>query len=133
MKVKVEKQTLTKKEKELMRVVYTEAEKRDGICLLTPFEILERIPYDFDFKEDELEPTLRDLELDDYLEKIDTDKKGELVYFITLNKKGMAFKRKEDLFKRSLRFKIFITIVFAMFSALIGTLIKFLLKKIIPS
>ena len=129
--MQIEKQGLNKKEKALMRAIYLEAEKRDGLCLMTPIDILSQIPYDIDFKEAELESTLKILEMDDYLDKVNSDKKGSLVYCITLHKKGLAFKRREDLFRRNIYFKIGITIVFAILSGIVGFTIKSILGAII--
>ena len=85
--MQVERQhVLTKKEKAVMRVIYQEAEKQNGSCLLTPIDIFEKIPLDLDFEEDELDTTLRNLEIDDYFDITRSDKKGELVYCINMQK-----------------------------------------------
>ena len=94
--MQVERQhVLTKKEKAVMRVIYQEAEKQNGSCLLTPIDIFEKIPLDLDFEEDELDTTLRNLEIDDYFDITRSDKKGELVYCINMQKKGLQFARVE--------------------------------------
>ena len=45
---------LTKKEKAVMRVVYQEAEKQGGSCLLTPIDIFSQIPLDVDIEKTSL-------------------------------------------------------------------------------
>lgn len=70
-----------------MRIVYQEAERQNGSCLLSPIDILEKIPLDIPFEEDELDQTLRNLEIDEYFDVIRSDKKGELVYCINMQKK----------------------------------------------
>ena len=83
MQVQVERQhVLTKKEKAVMRVIYQEADKQNGSCLITPIEIFEKLPLDLPIEEDELDTTLRNLEIDDYFDITRSDKKGELVYCI---------------------------------------------------
>lgn len=65
--VQIDRQhVLTKKEKAVMRIVYQEAERQNGSCLLSPIDILEKIPLDIPFEEDELDQTLRNLEIDEY-------------------------------------------------------------------
>lgn len=47
MQVQVDRQhVLTKKEKAVMRVIYQEADKQNGSCLITPIEIFEKLPLD---------------------------------------------------------------------------------------
>lgn len=126
----LERQGLSKKEKALMRALFNESKLRSGVCLVTPIDILSAIPYDIEFKEEELAPMLKVLEIDDYFDFVESDKRGELVYCITLQKKGLNFQRRQELFRKSVYFKIAITIIFACFSALIGTLIKQLIALI---
>lgn len=129
--MQVERQhVLTKKEKAVMRVIYQEAEKQNGSCLLTPIDIFEKIPLDLDFEEDELDTTLRNLEIDDYFDITRSDKKGELVYCINMQKKGLQFARVERAFKSNLTFKILLTLGLSVVTALIGVGIRMLVAKI---
>lgn len=122
---------LTKKEKAVMRVIYKEADKQSGACLLTPIDIFTQLSLDLDFEEHELDVALRNLEIDDYFDVTQSDKKGELVYCINMHKKGLQFARVERAFKSNLRFKILLTIGTAIMSALIGFGIKFLLNHLV--
>lgn len=129
--MQVERQhVLTKKEKAVMRVIYQEAEKQNGSCLLTPIDIFEKIPLDLDFEEDELDTTLRNLEIDDYFDITRSDKKGELVYCINMQKKGLQFARVERAFKSNLTFKILLTLGLSVVTALIGVGIRMLVAKL---
>ena len=102
----LDRQGLTKKEKAVMRALFNEAKLRDGVCLVTPIDILSEIPYKLDFREEELKPTLVNLQNDDYFDYVESDRKGELTYCITLHKKGLNFKRWQELFRKSIYFKI---------------------------
>ena len=125
MQVQVDRQhVLTKKEKAVMRVIYQEADKQNGSCLLTPIEIFEKLPLDLPFEEDELDTTLRNLEIDDYFDITRSDKKGELVYCINMQKKGLQFARVERAFKSNLVFKILLTLGLSVVTALIGVGIR---------
>ena len=121
--------TLTKKEKAIMRYVYNAASKNKGVCIMRPVDIFSNISYDLEFDSDELEPTLKNLELDDYFDLTKTDKRGELYYCINLHKKGLAFARDEASFKKKLAFKIFIAVISGACTAIVGWLIKFILNK----
>lgn len=129
----LDRQGLNKKEKALMRALFNEAKLKNGVCLVTPIDILSEIPYSLDYKEEELAPMLKVLEIDDYFDYVESDRKGELTYCITLHKKGLNFQRWQDLFRKSLYFKIGLTIGFACFSALIGTLIKKLIALLLTN
>ena len=65
----LEKQhVLTKKERAVMRAVYQAADKKSGVCLLTPIDLFNDLSLDLDFDEEELDATLRNLEIDDYFD-----------------------------------------------------------------
>lgn len=55
---------------------------------MKPLEIFEALPYDYAYTPEELEPMLKGLALDDYLEYISADNHGELTYCITMHQKG---------------------------------------------
>lgn len=126
----IERQGLSKKEKAVMRALFNEAKLRNGVCLATPIDILSEIPYSLELQESELEPILDVLQNDDYFDYVKSDKKGELVYCVTLHKKGLNFQRWQVQFRKSVYFKIAITIIFACFSSAIGMLIKYIVSLI---
>ncbi len=122
---------LTKKEKAVMRVVYKDADKQNGACLLTPIDIFSQIPLDLDFEESELDVTLRNLEIDDYFDLTRSDKKGELVYCINMHKKGLQFARVERAFKSNVLFRILLAVATGLVSAAAGWGLKVLLTELL--
>lgn len=122
---------LTKKEKAVMRVIFYEADKQDGTCLLTPIEIFEKIPLDVDIEESELDVALRNLEIDDYFELTPSDKKGELVYCINLHKKGQQYARVERAFKSNVAFRLLLAVATATISAIVGWGLKSLFTALL--
>lgn len=114
------KSPLTKKEKALMVVVYEEAMKNNGACLLSPTQIFQELPLSLEFRAGELEPILKVLELDDYFDVTTTDKKGELIYCVNLHQKGLAFAREEVSFRRSLRFRLLLALLCALITGAVG-------------
>lgn len=128
----LEKQhVLTKKEKAVMRVIYHEADKQSGACLLTPIDIFSQVPLDLDFEEHELDIALRNLEIDDYFDVTRSDKKGELVYCINMHKKGLQFARVERAFKSNLIFRILLAVATSLTSAAVGWGLKALLTELL--
>lgn len=122
---------LTKKEKAVMRVIYHEADKQNGACLLTPIQIFSQIPLDLDFEERELEIAMRNLEIDDYFDLTCSDKKGELVYCINMHKKGLQFARVERAFKSNVMFRILLAAATGLTSAMVGWGLKALLTELL--
>ncbi|MDD4839299.1 MAG: hypothetical protein PHE93_01335 [Clostridia bacterium] len=114
----LEKQNvLTKKEKAVMYYVYNEAVKCDGVCLLRPVDIFASISLDLDFEQNELEATLKALELDDYFDVTYSDKRGEFFYCINLHRKGLAFARVERAFRSNFKFKILLALMTGILTA----------------
>lgn len=132
MNVIVDKQhILTKKEKAVMRVVYQEADKQDGSCLLSPIDIFVKLPLDLDIEEEELDLILRNLQIDEYFDVTRSDKKGELVYCINMQKKGLQFARVERAFKSNLTFKILLALGMCVVTTLVSIGIRMLIAQFI--
>ena len=114
-----------------MRVVYKEADKQNGACLLTPIEIFSQVPLDLDFEESELDVVLRNLEIDEYFGVTRSDKKGELVYCINMHKKGLQFARVEKAFKSNITFRLLLAVATGLTSAAVAWGLKALLSRFI--
>lgn len=117
---------LSKIERSIMQIVYFKAIEGNGNCILKPNDILSEIPYKYDFSKDDLVVSLEALALDGYFEFVNTDKKGEEVYYFNLEQKGLGFPREIEKEKRLKKFKISL----ACTTASIGML-TFIIKMII--
>lgn len=113
-----------------MRAVYTAADKKSGVCLLSPIDLFDRISLDLDLDEEELDATLDALELDDYFDVTRSDRKGELVYCINMHRKGLAFARVERAFRSNLKFKILLALAGGVCSGAAAWGIKILIQQI---
>lgn len=101
-----------------MNIIYTQAShSQNGQCLVSPLELLTKIPYDVDFKETELEETLNQLVLDNYFEcsRAKTPS-GDIMYCITLKENGISFQRDKRVSRRKLILRIITTILIAALS-----------------
>ena len=119
---------LGRKEKALMNVIYKKASRsQNGQCLVTPLELLSKIPYGVDFKESDLEETLNQLTLDNYFEcdRAHTSG-GELIYCLTLKENGISYLRDRKVSRR----KLLIRIITAILIAILGFVIKAILDVI---
>ena len=122
---------LNKKESALMRVIYKKTTKNKGMCLIRPVDILIGIPYSLDFKEEDLEPTMRALEYDEYIDIVESDKKGDFYYCVTLLKKGFAFQRSEEQRLRARRSSIVWKIILTLLGVALAAALRPLLTLII--
>ena len=114
---------LNKKEKAAMNVIYKTAVNKNGQCLLTPLEILEKIPYKLEFKESDLEKVLTDLSLDNYFGVEKAKHHGETIYIITLKENGFSYIRDKKKARRKLVLRIITTIAIAILSYLVKVLL----------
>ena len=105
---------LNKKESALMRVIYKKTTKNKGMCLIRPVDLMMGISYGMDFKAEDLEPTIKALVYDEYIDYVESDKKGDFYYCITLLKKGFAFQRSEEQRVRARRSSIIAKVLLAL-------------------
>lgn len=106
---------LGRKEKVLMDVIYKQASRSvNGQCLVSPYDMLSKIPYRIDFRESDLEETLNQLVLDNYFEYEKAKKStGDVMYHITLRENGISYQRDKIVSRRKLVFRIITTIIIA--------------------
>lgn len=107
---------LNKKEKILMDVIVKSKMNKKGQVLMTPLQMLEKIPYSIEFREDELEPVLTGLVYDNYF-TIDTAKrKGDTMYIITLKENGLGYIRQKKVERKKLIIRVAIASAIAIFT-----------------
>lgn len=112
---------LSKHEHEVMAAVYEAA--KGGSCLISPSELLNMLPKKSKWTENRLYKTLTSLELDDFFDLTDSDRKGERILCINLRTKGLAYKRSEQQAKRGLYFRIGLSVALAVLSFIIGRIL----------
>ena len=106
------------KEKVLMNIIYAEASSSvSGQCLISPVDIMTKIPYKVDFRENDLEETMNQLMLDNYFVYEKAKKtNGDLMYVITLKDNGLSYQRDKTVARRKLIVRILLTIAIAALS-----------------
>lgn len=115
---------LEKKEDALMKAIFTFTTQKGGVGIIKPIDLLAMIPYNIEFRASDLESVLSVLEMDDYIESVITDKRGETFYCITLKKKGQAYKRSVELERRSKKGKILFKVGLGVAMAVATYLLK---------
>lgn len=116
---------LNRKTKTLMKAVYNRAIKKSGTCLFSELEILEDIPYKLEFSREELAPTMQALANEGYIELIETQRGTEKYFCVTLLQPGYDFARQLASEKRSIKFKIVLTVL--------GVIASFILSRILAA
>ena len=115
---------LTKRESEVMRAVY--ALCREGVCLVSPTELLARLPARGKWSQDSLEKVLTALSLDNYFDLLSSERKGEKMYVITLREGGRAYPRNAQQFRRDLFLKLGLAVASAVIAFLVGLILKWI-------
>ena len=114
---------LNKKENEVMSAVFSICET-DGVCLVSPKELLAMLPSRRKYTEETLDGILHELALDDYFQLLSTQRKGEKTYVIALHASGLAFKRSSSQQKRETVKKLFWAVLSAVIAFFVGLMLK---------
>lgn len=119
-------ETLSKRENAVMSAVFQLSEGKERF-LVSPYELMAVLPPRMNFDEDRLRRVLNSLELDGYFELIESDRKGERVFVVHMKEAGRSFRRSDAVRKRRIFYKIAVTLLCGILSALVGILVKSLL------
>ncbi len=114
---------LNKQENEVMRAVYDMCDGRES-CLVSPLEIMSILPEKRKYTPERVEKILRSLELDDYFDLIESDRKGEKLYVITLHQNGVAYKRSAQQVRRTVTFKVILAVGGAVITFVVGMILR---------
>ncbi len=93
-------------------------------CLLTPLDLCHVFDPKYTVKEIELQSLLDGLSQENYINVVNSDKNGELIYCITILAKGKAFVREEKNIKKTWGVAITRTIILAIISFIVGIILK---------
>ena len=118
---------LNKREKAVMGAVFRLSGGKERF-LVSLYEIIAILPPRASYGEEQVESTLRALELDGYFELIESDRKGERVFVVHMKEAGRCYRRNDSLLRRRLVFKLLVTLACGVLSALVGIVVKSLLS-----
>lgn len=109
-------------EDRVMRALCSECSKKSAI-LITPSQLVKTVNSNT-VNEKNVEKIVCDLDSDGYLDLVYSSRRDERVYCISLTPKGKGYLRKIKLAKRNLAFRVGLTAALALFSFLIGLILK---------
>lgn len=114
---------LSKKEKMILQYILKESGKRDT-CLLLPIDIEHAVAPKFNINQIEAQALLEGLVQENYINLVNSDKNGELIYCISILPKGKSFYREEKNIKKSWVGAVVRTILLAILSFVVGLILK---------
>ena len=113
---------LTKSEKQVMGVLYQECKNKQS-SLISPMDIVRLVGGD-KISQSKTAKIVSDLHMDGYFDIIYSDRHGETVYCVSLTEKGKAYYRNSKTLKRNIVFRICLSFALAVFSFIIGLILK---------
>ena len=114
---------LNRKETHVMSYLYERLIGKQSL-LIAPQEILEILPETDAMEEEELSEVLKGLALDGYIDVVNSDKKGQTIYCLSLRSRGQAFEREKERKKKQLMMRVGLTIGLAFLSFLITMILR---------
>ena len=116
---------LSKKETIIMREIYKRTTNNNGMCLVRPVDLMSSIPYNVEINLEDLAPILQGLAYDEYFELVETEKKGDFYFCITLLKKGFAFQRAEEMRIRNRKNSIMSKVLQTLLGVVLATVLRY--------
>ncbi len=113
---------LNQKENRVMSVIAVEAKDKNSV-LLSSMDI-KTLSGDKELKTSTIDKIVNDLCTDGYYDLVLSERRGERVYCITLTEKGKGFLRTKKLMKRNLIYRLALSALLALFSFIIGLILR---------
>lgn len=119
---------LSKKEKIIMHYILNESGGK-STCLLTPLDLQHALQPKYSPNNIEIQGVLEGLAQEEYINLVNSDKNGELIYCITILQKGKAFVREQKNIKKTWSTAIVRTVLLAVLSFVVGLILKAIFSK----
>ncbi len=107
----------------IMQYILKESGNRDT-CLLQPIDIEYACAPRYNINQIEAQALLDGLVQENYINLVNSDKNGELIYCISILPKGKSFYREEHNIKKSWGNAVVRTILLAILSFIVGVILK---------
>ncbi len=104
-----------------MGAIYSKCKNKNAV-------LIEKRSLSLIASEDKLDKIVNDLYTDGFFDLVYTERHGEQVYCITLTEKGKGYPRIANTVKRTIMFKFIVSVVFAVFSFILGLILKAIFK-----
>ena len=93
-------------------------------CLLSPLDVQHCLEPKYNVNSIEIQVLLDGLSQENYINVVNSDKNGELIYCITILPKGRAFNREEKNIKKTWSMNIIRTLILAIISFIVTLILK---------
>ena len=114
---------LSRKEKLIMQYILKESGNKDT-CLLLPIDIEHAVAPRYTINQIESQALLDGLVQENYINLVNSDKNGELIYCISILPKGKSFHREQHNIKKSWISAVVKTVLLAILSFIVGVILK---------
>ena len=114
---------LSRKEKLIMQYILKESGNKDT-CLLLPIDIEHAVAPRYTITQIESQALLDGLVQENYINLVNSDKNGELIYCISILPKGKSFHREQHNIKKSWISAVVKTVLLAILSFIVGVILK---------
>lgn len=119
---------LNRCENDVMSAVYCLCDGTDG-CLISPLDIMSILPAGRKYSVQRLDDALNSLQMDGYLDVIQSERKGEKMYVIALKESGLAYKRAKRQKRMEVLNKLMLALVGAVATFVFGLILKAIFKS----
>lgn len=106
-----------------MQYILKQSGKRDT-CLLLPIDIEHALAPKYNINDNETQALLDGLVQENYINLVNSDKNGELIYCISILPKGKSFYREQHNVKKSWITAVVRTVLLAILSFVVGIILK---------
>ena len=114
---------LSKKEKMILQYILNQSGNKDT-CLLLPIDIEHAVEPKYRINQIEAQALLDGLVQENYINLVNSDKNGELIYCISILPKGKSFHREQHNVKKSWINAVVRTVLLAILSFVVGVILK---------
>ena len=118
---------LSRVEVKIMDYIFEKCRGKKTV-LMSPKEILQSLLPKFEITAKQLDGYLKNLSLDGYLEALQSDNKGHMMYVVKLKTRGEAYHRERQEIKakrmRSLGWKLTLTVIGAVLAFVLGIVLN---------
>lgn len=118
---------LNGKERKVMQYLYTTCMGKRSV-LVDPNDILNYLQPKYEINNIELAEILNGLVIDNYIDIVNSDKNGKLIYCISLKAKGEGYEREVKNSKKKLYLLLTRTIILACISFAVTMILKAIFK-----
>ncbi|MBQ2717655.1 MAG: hypothetical protein IJF75_03550 [Clostridia bacterium] len=115
---------LNKKERAVMNVIYNKC-KSGTCCLISIDEIYKKLSKNRKMTKENIQKVVHLLELDDYFEVVNSERRGEPVLCINLHSKGLSFRREIVQLRRMIFIRLLLAGMSAVATFIVGRILFF--------